>query len=264
MESVEVLGSTLWGGKPARVILRRRVGEACLVSEGARCPVGALRVVGSARSTTVAGSGLEVGMVEHLFAALAALGLRDGLEIEIVGHALPLLDGGAKKWMDALASLNLQGAPAQTRVARAGTIRLGNATLELAPGDSPQVEVEVVFDGVYRGAASWDGRAESFRERIAAARTFAIESDVARMSGELDGVSVPPESVLIVGPDGIRHAGSPAAHDEPARHKLLDLVGDAYLHGGPPRGRLRAIRPSHAFNHAALEAAFRRGFLARD
>jgi len=45
------------------------------------------------------------------------------------------------------------------------------------------------------------------------------------------------------------------AQDEAARHKLLDLIGDAYLHGGPPIGRVRAHRPGHAANHAAFARA---------
>ena len=53
------------------------------------------------------------------------------------------------------------------------------------------------------------------------------------------------------------------AQNRPTRHKLLDLVGDAYLVGGPPVGRMRAVRPGHAANAAALRQACAEGILVR-
>ena len=51
------------------------------------------------------------------------------------------------------------------------------------------------------------------------------------------------------------------APDEPARHKLLDLMGDLYVHGGPPLGRIRVTRPGHASNAGALRRALDEGVL---
>jgi UDP-3-O-[3-hydroxymyristoyl] N-acetylglucosamine deacetylase len=72
---------------------------------------------------------------------------------------------------------------------------------------------------------------------------------------------VDPESVVVVAPDAIHAAGAPFFGDEPARHKLLDLIGDLYLYGGPPRGGLRAARPGHGATHAAIERALELGVL---
>jgi UDP-3-O-acyl-N-acetylglucosamine deacetylase len=55
----------------------------------------------------------------------------------------------------------------------------------------------------------------------------------------------------------------PARPHELARHKLLDLLGDLYLFGGPARGKLRAERPGHARNHEVLRRALERGTIAR-
>jgi UDP-3-O-acyl-N-acetylglucosamine deacetylase len=67
--------------------------------------------------------------------------------------------------------------------------------------------------------------------------------------------------VVVLTPDAILCAGRPFAPDEPARHKLLDMMGDLYLHGGPPAGRLRAVRPGHAANARAFARAREEGIL---
>jgi UDP-3-O-[3-hydroxymyristoyl] N-acetylglucosamine deacetylase len=62
---------------------------------------------------------------------------------------------------------------------------------------------------------------------------------------------------------GVEPPGAPARPDEFARHKLLDLVGDLYLYGGPPRGTLRATRPGHGATHRAMTEALDRGIVGR-
>jgi UDP-3-O-[3-hydroxymyristoyl] N-acetylglucosamine deacetylase len=64
--------------------------------------------------------------------------------------------------------------------------------------------------------------------------------------------------------DRVLSAGAPFLADEPARHKLLDLVGDLYLYGGPPRGRVRATRPGHGATHEAMRRALAEGLVARE
>jgi UDP-3-O-[3-hydroxymyristoyl] N-acetylglucosamine deacetylase len=74
---------------------------------------------------------------------------------------------------------------------------------------------------------------------------------------------VDPEAVVVLAPDGVHCRGAFEA-DEPARHKLLDLVGDLYLHGGPPQGRMHAHRPGHSANAAAIARALEEGVLVRE
>jgi UDP-3-O-[3-hydroxymyristoyl] N-acetylglucosamine deacetylase len=70
--------------------------------------------------------------------------------------------------------------------------------------------------------------------------------------------------VLIFELDGsVASPGRPAADRELARHKLLDLLGDAYLLGGPPIGSISALRPGHAANQRALREALASGLVAR-
>ena len=204
-----------------------------------------------------------VRTTEHLFAALAALGIREGLLLEIDGPELPILDGGAAAWFDALARLGLVPSAPRLAIVRAATIDVGTSRYELEPDEGVALEVTVDFgDPRLASHAAWDGAAADFRARIAPARTFGFEHELDALTARGLARHAPPESVVLVGRERIHAAGAPFEADEPARHKLLDLAGDLYAHGGPPRGRIRATRPGHAATHAAVARARQDGILA--
>jgi UDP-3-O-acyl-N-acetylglucosamine deacetylase len=69
--------------------------------------------------------------------------------------------------------------------------------------------------------------------------------------------------VLIFTDTGVLPGVRPPEPNEVARHKLLDLVGDLALFGGPPRGRIVAERPGHAATQEIAREALARGILAR-
>ena len=69
-----------------------------------------------------------VSCVEHLFAALGALGIHHGLLIEVDGDELPLLDGGAVEWSRCLLALAVPASPPRLRVVRDGVVSVGRAT----------------------------------------------------------------------------------------------------------------------------------------
>ena len=98
-------------------------------------------------------------------------------------------------------------------------------------------------------------------------RRSAVEEQIAR---EVEALAerglashVSPESVVMFTPDAVLHSGRPFEDDEPARHKLLDLAGDLFVHGGPPIGRVIAHRPGHAATHAAIAEARSLGMVSR-
>ena len=69
--------------------------------------------------------------------------------------------------------------------------------------------------------------------------------------------------MLVLDGDGRAHSASGEPKpDELARHKLLDLMGDLYLFGGPPVGRIVAERPGHARSHEAMRKALDGGLIA--
>jgi UDP-3-O-acyl-N-acetylglucosamine deacetylase len=264
-------GRGLHTGVPGAVRFERYEGEAVVVrASGAAATVAELHVVDTLRSTTIAIGGVRVGTVEHLFAAFAGLGIHRGVVVTIEGAEVPLAGGGARVYADALASLGVQASRPPLRVARDGVVELGESRYELrcnGATDPDAVVLEVAID--YEDAriatsAHWTGDAEDFRERIAVARTFGFERELGELLARGLASHVTPESVVVIGDDRVFAAGAPFTADEPARHKLLDLAGDLYLYGGPPRGILRAVRPGHAATHALVPLALERGLLVRE
>jgi UDP-3-O-[3-hydroxymyristoyl] N-acetylglucosamine deacetylase len=114
---------------------------------------------------------------------------------------------------------------------------------------------------VCRQRATWDGDAAAFMARIAPARTFgwAHELDALRAVGRASAVDL--ASVLVFDERGPISGCRPPEPDEPARHKLLDLVGDLTLHGGPPLGIIDAFAPGHTATHAVVVRALSLGVL---
>ncbi len=257
-----VAGFGLHTGAQARVTLRARPGPVSLCAAGVDAPIAELSIASTERATTVvaAGGALRVGTVEHAFAALAGLGVYEGLALHVEGPEMPLLDGAAATWCEAIARTTSEPRGARRlRVARAAALEIGASRYEFAPGDGVVVEARLELAGFDEARvwpeARWGGDARDFRERIAGARTFAVARDLGELAAGGLARRVGPEAVVVLTPEAAHCAGRPYAPDEPARHKLLDLLGDLYVWGGPPLGRVRAVRPGHAANARAMQRA---------
>jgi len=255
---VVIAGLGLHHGAPGRVSLARREGETRL--NGA--PLAAWRAVQVERSTAIVHGDARARTVEHLFAALAGAGLGRGVDITLEGPEPPILDGCAAAWMDAAVGLEVAPSAPALRVASDGVIDVGTSRYSFRPGDGTHVSVELALsDPRLAPTATWDGDARDFRDRIAPARTFCFAHEVAELARAGLASHVKPEMVVVIG-DEILARGRPFEADEPARHKLLDLVGDLFLYGGPPIGSVAAHRPGHWATHEAVRIARERGILA--
>ncbi len=266
MSAVVLEGRGLHGGRTATVTLRRVEARApvTLRRGDAVARVDELLAVAVVRATTVATADerLRVATAEHLFAALAGLGIYGGLAIEIDGDELPLLDGAAAAWVRALEGLHLAPGPPALVVARDGEISVRASTYTFrAAGRGAAVRFETDNARLVPDA-SWDGTTEDFA-RVAPARTFAFARELPHFEAQGLASHVAPESVVVLAEDAVLFAGAPFSADEPARHKLLDLIGDLYLYGGPPRGAVHARRPGHAATHEAVRRALSEGILTR-
>jgi UDP-3-O-[3-hydroxymyristoyl] N-acetylglucosamine deacetylase len=229
-------------------------------------PLHHLKVVSTRRATTLAGHGLRVGSVEHLFAALAALRVRSGLCVALDQDELPLLDGGATTWIDALEGLNLAPSAAALHITRPATIVHGDSSYRFErfePADTPRLAIEfVVDDPRLASEARWDGDVQDFCTRIAPSRTFGWSREVDDLLAQGLASHVDPGSVVVLAEDTIH--GAHFEPDEPARHKLLDLMGDLFVWGGPPNGLVHAIRPGHTATHGVMARALAEGILWQD
>ncbi len=264
ISSLVLGGVGLHTGLPARVTLAAEEGPVRVRANGVEARVRDLRVASTRRSTTVTACGgrLTVGTVEHAFAAFAGLGIHDGCVIAVEGSEMPLLDGGAGQWCDALVALGVGQSSPRVRVARDAVIEVGASRYDWAPGPTADIGVRLeVSDPRIAPEACWTGDPRDFRTRIAEARTFALARDLEELAEAGLGRHVDPTAVVVIAPDAIHCAGRPFSSDEPARHKLLNLLGDMYLFGGPALGRLRALRPGHGANVRAMGRAWAEGVL---
>lgn len=272
---VRLEGYALHAGTTAAVELCPAVG-AVTIAEGAhRARLDELSVTRTDGGVRLSdGRGLDVDLVEHFLAALGGLGIREGVAATVLGPEFPLLDGGAREFADALSAMRLPASPPGLIVARAGVVERGASSYAFLPAESVELAVEIDFahPAVGRQRAQWAGDRDDFRQRIACARTFGFVADADALRGrdrarlfwssDPGARAAAQRAVITYGAGDVPHESAPRG-DEAARHKLLDLIGDLALYGGPPKGTIKARRPGHAATHDIVRQAFRLGLLSR-
>ncbi len=198
----------------------------------------------------------RLATVEHLLAALAGTGVTQA-EIWVDGDEIPLLDGSALPWVEALGEVGLRAAPgnpAGLELQAPITVTSGTsfATALPYPGLRLGAAIEFADAAIGRQLFSLDLNPVSFVEQIAPARTFGLRSQVdqLRAAGLIRGGCL--ENALVC--DGDQWLNPPLRFAaEPVRHKILDLLGDLAL-VGLPRAQVFAYRGSHGL-HTTMAAA---------
>jgi len=263
VERVGFWGTGLHSGEPCSVTLLKRPGPFSLGRAERQFTRDELRLVRADSGVSVAGDdGLTVDLVEHLFAACAGLGVQRDVAVVVEGPEVPLLDGGAQDLAHALAALGAGSDAPGLVIARAAEVVVGESRYWFEPGAVTSVDVHVEFAPLGRESAHWEGTRAAFLGEIAAARTFGFRSQAAELRARGRARFVNPRSVIVLEDDGhVLPPGLPPRPGELGRHKLLDLLGDLYLYGGPPRGRIDATRPGHRNNHLALREGLASGLL---
>ena len=202
-----------------------------------------------------------VATIEHLMSALYGLGVDNAL-VEIDGPEMPILDGSARLFVQAIDSVGLAlcGAPRRwLKVLQPVRIEAGRAFAELRPIDRGfRLDVEIDFDNpvIGRSRKAMDLSPATYRREVAEARTFGMMKDVERywkagfaLGASLDNTVAVGETA-VVNPEGLRFS------DEFVRHKFLDAVGDLALAGLPLQGAYRSYCGGHRMNVGILEALF--------
>jgi UDP-3-O-[3-hydroxymyristoyl] N-acetylglucosamine deacetylase len=210
--------------------------------------------------TTVGVQGASVATIEHLMASFRALDI-DNVLVEIDGPEVPVMDGSADAFIDALDQAGIQVLPAARRylkILKPVRFESGSAFGEFRPYDGTRIEIEIDFPSALIGRQVYaaDVDAAAFRKDLARARTFGFLADVERLwaRGFALGASLDNAVVLgedrIINPEGLRY------EDEFVRHKALDALGDIALAAAPILGCYRSYRGGHKLNHQALETLF--------
>ena len=203
-------------------------------------------------------AGAFVATVEHLMAALSAMGV-DNLTIEIDGPEVPVMDGSSEAFVDAVDEVGLEVQNLKRRyikIAKPIRIEDGESFAEFRPHEGRRFEIEIDYDCETIGKQTLDVDLTSsvFRHEICRARTFGYMRDVEMLwaAGYALGSSLDNSVVIgddgIVNPEGLRHS------DEFVRHKALDAIGDLALAGAPILGHYKSFKGGHRVNAMALAA----------
>lgn len=211
-------------------------------------------VTGTQRRTTLGSHECGVTLVEHVLAALAGLRI-DNCSIELDGPEPPGLDGSADAFVTALAAAGIAAQDADRPILTpAAPIVVGasNATITLHPATDAGLRASYLLDyGQFGPIApqrfTCDVCPGDFVREVAECRTFVTAEEAEELRAQGIGRHLTHADLVVFGPRGpignrLRFA------DEPARHKLLDLIGDLALCGFDLAGHVVAYRSGHALN----------------
>lgn len=233
-------------------------------------------VVDTERGTTIGKKGVKVSTIEHVLAALAGMEI-DNVLMEIDGPEMPIIDGSSKPFIDILEKAGI----AEQNAERIYYHLSENITFEdpsrktemlAVPSDDFRITVMVDYNTDLLGTqhATLYNIGE-FKSEVSESRTFCFlhELEMLLEHNLIKGGDVNNAIVVVdkpVSPEKLKHLEkifnkdgvvvergflnnvTLRSQNEPARHKLLDIVGDLALVGAPLKGHILAARPGHVAN----------------
>ncbi|MDR1170911.1 MAG: bifunctional UDP-3-O-[3-hydroxymyristoyl] N-acetylglucosamine deacetylase/3-hydroxyacyl-ACP dehydratase [Bacteroidales bacterium] len=235
-------------------------------------------VTDTSRGTTIEENGVKVSTVEHVLAALWGMGVDNAL-IEISGPEMPIMDGSSGPFVELIRKAGVIELDAvrkyfevKERIVYADKVR--GVEIAIYPDDHFSIDVMIDYNSRTLGHqyAMLTGM-EEFETEIAPCRTFVFLHELELLlqhnlikGGALDNAIVIVDKPagqaeldrlaglfnmpkIQVKPEGILNNLELRFSNEPARHKLLDLIGDFALIGKQIKGRIVATRPGHAANN---------------
>lgn len=245
-------GAGIHSGVEAQLYLHPEPGPLRFRTPAGEIPAALSAVVDTRRSTTLAAGAARITMVEHLLAACSALNLWANLVVECDSEELPILDGSAAPYAEALRelALPLSEAPPALEVTAPFEWRDGGSVVRVEPGPR-SFAVSIDFDHRAIGRQRVWVEPAAF-EGVLPARTFGLASEMEQLKAlGLARGAIAGRGILFSddGPsDTLRMA------DEPVRHKALDALGDFHLLGRPLAGGVSIHRGSHRAHVEALRA----------
>lgn len=234
-------------------------------------------VFDTSRGTSIQENGAEVRTIEHLMAALAGMQI-DNVIVEIDAEETPILDGSSRLYVEALQQINRIEQPAEreyytVKEPVSFTSPENGIDMKIMPADDFRISVTVDYGTQILAREEAEiTDIQQFIPDFYNCRTFVflheleflIQHNLVR-GGDVDNAIVfvakkpSPEvmqkladffhkSDLKITENGILNNIELRHDNEPARHKLLDVIGDLYLLGKPIRGHVVAVKPGHFAN----------------
>jgi UDP-3-O-[3-hydroxymyristoyl] N-acetylglucosamine deacetylase len=263
---IELKGTGVHSGAPVSLVLHPAeadVGLRFLVSKRGRIISEITASVENVKNLTLCtvigdDSGVTVGTVEHLLAALRGLAI-DNCFIEIDSKEVPIMDGSSAAFVEAIDEVGVRELAAARKFLKVlKTVRVEEDGCwgELSPHTGFYLDVEIEFDTpvIGRQRMAWEMTPGVFRNELSRARTFGFMSDVEKLwkAGLALGASL--ENSIAIGDGQIMNKEGLRYSKEFVRHKMLDAVGDLALSGFPLLGSYRSVRGGHRLNAHVLKA----------
>lgn len=240
-------------------------------------------VSSTARSTTISCGAASVATIEHIMSALTGMGVDNAL-IEIDNVEVPILDGSARYYVEAIAKDGLKEQDAWRKyVTVPEEIEIRDektgSFVRIVPAEVLSIDITVDFGSKVLGVqtAHWE-ESTDYAEEIGPCRTFVFFHEIEYLfqnnlvkGGDVDNAivivehPVLPEQVgrlsalfnvpeLAINDNGYLNNLKLHFPNECGRHKLLDLIGDLRLAGGYLKAKVTAFKPGHAINTRAAAA----------
>ncbi|MEP6698486.1 MAG: bifunctional UDP-3-O-[3-hydroxymyristoyl] N-acetylglucosamine deacetylase/3-hydroxyacyl-ACP dehydratase [Verrucomicrobiota bacterium] len=213
------------------------------------------------RATTIGEGSMRIHTVEHVLAALSAMGV-DNATIEMDANEPPIGDGSARPYVDLIKKA---GVVAQESTRRVFDVRepihvemKNGSVLIVLPDERFRIScTQVGPDGRFTQFLSTEITPAIFEREIAPARTFVFYEDVETLMEKnlIKGGSL--ENAIVVRGDSVMSKEPLRFPDEFVRHKILDIIGDLALLGRRLRGHLIAVKPGHGVNAELARALAR-------
>lgn len=234
-------------------------------------------VVDTSRGTTIEHNGARLVTIEHVLASIAGLGI-DNILVETDNEEMPIMDGSARFFVEALLASGIKQLDTDRQYFEVrNTLTLSDpnrkSEMVLIPDDNYRLSVMIDFETRILGTQYASiADIDDFRAEISDCRTFVFLHELEFLinnnlikGGDVSNAIVFVDRLLseeeldnlarhfnkpkiTVLKEGILNNLELRFHNEPARHKLLDVIGDLALIGVPIKGHVIATRPGHQVN----------------
>ena len=262
---VVIAGRGLHGNQPCEVRLvpvDQPLGLTFVhMASGVEIPVRAAHVGDIRLATTLVKDGVRLQTIEHLLSALMGLEV-EHLRIEVRGEGmdteLPILDGSAAPWVEAILGAGVRGLDGTRRflkVLKPVEVRNGDKWIRVSPFEGFRVRYTIDFPipALGRQSRELSLTPDKYRREVGQARTFCLEQEIEYMRSKGLALGGSLENAVVYGAEGPLNE-SLRFEDEAVRHKVLDLVGDLALLGAPLMGLVEVHAGGHALHVALCQA----------
>ena len=234
-------------------------------------------VISVERGTKLSQNNATIATVEHLLAAIVGLQI-DNILIQIDGEEIPILDGSSIEFLECLESCEFKDQDAaRNYIEISDKIHYkddeNNVEIAIYPHNNHRITCMVDYNSEILGSQHHTlNKLSRFKEEVSRARTFCFLHEIEELfnknlikGGDLSNAIVIVDKILDrkkldkiskmmgrkkveVKKEGILNNTKLKYKNEPARHKLLDIIGDLALVGRPIKGHIIAARPGHKSN----------------